>query len=273
MSTRDYLQHLLCCGNNASRQHYDSSNTMNRNDYEAIHDRNNSSKGGTNNYIDHQLLQDNPNCDSTFDLFEDVFGAPAKEPTHHPSPKYTLESNGFYYSRQAESGSKYLLLGMMPDRELVGDVIKLDLEYSCMTQMRPGIKLRITGIHQKHKSTNSQYRFKMKLVNIESVSDESANNTYDDEAPDATVCHVDTKFLSTDELKRHLFKIYSYNNGVLENLQLRIELYYKRNNECMRAEYLGKAKFTLNGMDPTGVSARKEGVLLRRDWKHRLSSS
>ena len=267
MSTLDYLQHLLCCGNSFSRHHGNS--TTNRDDYEAIRDRNNS---GDNDEIGDQLLQDNPNYDSTFDLFEDVFGAPAKEPVHHSPPKYTLESNGFYYSRQAESGSKYLLLGMMPDRELIGEVIKLDLVYSCMTQTRPGIKLQITGIHQKHTSANSQYKFKMKLVNIESVSDESSVIN-DEEPPDATVCHVETKFLSTGELKRHLFKIYSYNGGVLQNLQLRVELYYKRNDKCIKAEYLGKAKFSLDELDPTGVSARKEGVQLRRDWKHRLSSS
>ena len=244
MATRCYLQHLLCCGNISRQQ------GSGRDDYENIR----GNMGDQHN---------NPNYESTFDLFEDVFRPIEATRT---SPKFTLESNGYYYSRQAESGSKYLLLGMMPDRELIAGDIKIDLMYSCIRET-PGVKLQITGIHQKYTSEKSLYKFKIKLLNIE-VDDSS------EESPGDTVCHVDSKFLSTADLKRHLFKMYSYNGGNLQNLQLRVEVYHKRNKKCIKSEYLGKAKFSLEELDPTGESVLRAGVLLRRDWKiHRNSSS
>lgn len=247
MTARLYLQHLLCCSNNKHQQ---------RDDYECITSNSN-------------VTLENNNYDSTFDLFEDVFGAPAELQKTKASSKFTLESKGFYYSRQAESGSKFVLLGKMPNRELIAGETSIDMLYSCMKET-PGVTLQITGIHQKHSAPeNSLYKFKIKLLNLE--ADDSA---WDSTTPGDTVCNVESDFIPSGELKRHVFKIYSYNGGILQNLLLRVEVYFKRNRNHIKSEYLGKCKLNLEELDPKGRSTQKEGVVLRRDWKlHRMSST
>ena len=236
MATKRYLQQLLCCGSHA------------HGDYENI-------KGDSF----HSDLSD------SFDTFDDIFNPPPETPPKE-APTFTFESHGYYYSRQAQLGSKFTLLGMVPDNEATKGKITTDLSYSFL-QEKPGLQVNISNLtfldQPDHTTTDkSMYKFKIKIVNHYSINPDDPLNT---------VCHLESDFIPYHDIQKHLFKIYSYDaTEIFENLELKLRVYYKRTVNSERF-YLGDGKLKLAHKDDNG-NVVKEKMTLRKDWRRQISA-
>eukprot|EP00111_Clytia_hemisphaerica_P003343 TCONS_00009551-protein len=236
MAMKNYLQQLLCCSSHQS-------------DYENINGDSFSS-----------------DLSDSFDTFDDIFNPPPETPPKEPST-FTFESKGYYYSRQAQLGSKFVLLGMMPDDEATKGKITTDVSYSFLQEKKPGIQINISNLtfldqHDHTTTDKSMYKFKIKIVNHDSINPDEPLNT---------VCHLESDFIPYNDIQKHIFKIYSYDaTEIFENLELKLRVYYKRTLNSERF-YLGDGKLKLVHKDVNG-NVVKEKMTLRKDWKRQISA-
>jgi len=171
---------------------------------------------------------------------------------------YTVETNGFYYSRETNAGAKHILIGANTSSKASNatetlNKTKVDISYAAI-QNQPGIWFRVDEIHSlnQHQTRNDSFKLKLKLY------------SYTINKKPKTLCKLESEFLTRDEMDIHIFQLLTMNGKSCKfrnnkDLMLRLKVQSKQENK-KRIRSLGQTKILLD-LKPDGEATIEHKIL------------